>query len=249
MPRRGYHLCIASITTTVMAACGSPTDPEAAFPEGTPRQFFIVGEPVIDEAPGPVLVFKVTTPDSTPHRGWWPTTILVETDRGYSGEIQLAPYVCLDRSDRSDDFPFNLDWLACNRMGLNNATVLTKEQIEEVEQTIDGAFNFERRFKTMPGAQYGFYTGIGRPAINEAIRRVGELDFIDGEIYHPHQEPICVILDIFPPPPCPPWLLFRRMSFTFSAIPGESLPVSQGGWVRTTYTQPDGTTRSTVFEF
>jgi hypothetical protein len=148
---------------------------------------------------------------------------------------------------RSDEFPLNLWWWRCNRIGFNNATVLT-EQMEEVEHTIDGKFDFQYRFKTMPGAQYGFFTGVGRTAIHEAIQRVDQLSFISGDIHHPQSEPPRVKSDA-PPPPCPPWLLFGRMPFTYSEVAADSLLVSQDGWVRATYTQPDGTTRSTVFHF
>lgn len=238
-------------------ACDSVTGPEEVPPEGTPRQFFLVEDPEIflaerpnSSPPETQLAFRVTVPDSTAHSGWWPTRLLVETDRGYREELLLSPFACLEPSERFDEFPLNFEWLACNEIGINSTAVLSSEQIRQVEEMIDGWLDIHGEFQTQSGAWYFFFTGqVGRPAIREAIRRVEALDFIEGEVYHPTREPPCVTSDIVPPPPCPPWYLYTRRAFTLSEAAGDSIPVSDGGWIRATYTQPDGSKRVTTATF
>jgi hypothetical protein len=203
-----------------------------------------------------VVVFAVTTIDSTPHRGWWPTRLQVETDRGFTTELLLSPYACLDSitstsGSRSPGlgWPLSFDWWSCNQIGINNTTLLTMDQILQVEEVLPGRLMWLLPFKTMPGGQYRFRVGVGRAAIEQAIARAEALPFIDGEVYHPGAEPACVTSDVLPPPPCPPWWMLRYEYFTFSDTPGDSIPVSRGGWIRATYVQADGTRRVGVLEF
>jgi hypothetical protein len=194
-----------------------------------------------------LVALVLTTVDSTAHRGWWPTRLQVETDLGFSTELVVAPYVCIDSitsGPRSNEgWPLNFDWWSCDRVGINNAAPLTTDQFLRAEEALPGRLMWLYPFKTIPGGQYEFRVEVGRAAIEQAIANAKALPFIDGQVYHPRHEPPCVISDIVPPPPCPPWVMLRHEYFTFSNTPGDSIPVSPGGWIRATYIQADGTRR------
>jgi hypothetical protein len=244
-----------------LAACGQLADPQDNTPpEGTPRQFMLVQDPEVTFPTLPLLrpdsdvvVFILTVADSTPHRGWWPTRLQVESDRGFSAELLVAPNTCLDSITTGPraalEWPLNFDWWGCDRIGVVNTTLLTMSQVRQMEDRMQGRLMWLYPFKTMPGGQYEFRVSVGRSAIEQAMTATEALPFIQGEVYHPTKEPLCVISDDVPPPPCPPWLMARHEYFTFSDTPGDSIPVSHGGWIRATYTQADGTRRVGVLEF
>lgn len=228
--------------------------------QGNPTQFCLDGEPEIQflhnpDSPyvienEPALRFQVTAADSLPHQYWLPTSIRVETDQGFDDEISLVPFACINLiEDSQEDFPFNVEWWSCNRVNINNEQTFSENQITEIEDEIDGRLLYSREFKTMSGSQYIFdLSQIGKPAISEAIERLKGLSYISDDVSHSPQFPTCWLSDEIPPPPCPPWYLFKTINITFESSENEDLiPVQKGGWVRATYTQPDGTNISTTF--
>lgn len=248
--RFAIPLC-AILFIALHSACSSPAEPDSPPPpEGTVRQFRIIGDPLIFIPDGypDQLMFVVNAMDSTPHRNWWPTKIMIETDRGFQKESELAPFACIEPSERGPTFPLNFKWWSCNRIYIYNHSALTADQIAEINTMIGGRLVYHYEFKNMPGAQYLFAVATGRSAINKALKQLATLSYID-IAHHGENEPRCVLSDELPPPPCPPWYLFDRLPFTFSDTPGSSLPVSPQGWVRATYTQPNGERRSATFRF
>ncbi|HET8865718.1 MAG TPA: hypothetical protein VFM80_08455 [Gracilimonas sp.] len=158
---------------------------EKNFPEeGTPTQFCIEEAPQIDlvhdpESPyivvqEPALRFQVTYQDSTPHLNWLPTSLLVETDQGFSEEIMLIPFACIIPINGSlEEFPFDVEWWSCNEININNGEVLTEEQIKEIEKVANARLSVEYLFKSMKGGQYIFdLNQVGRAAIQEVIPRL-----------------------------------------------------------------------------
>lgn len=241
---------------------------EKNFPEeGTPTQFCIEEAPQIDlvhdpESPyvviqEPALRFQVTYQDSTPHLNWLPTSMLVETDQGFSEEVILIPFACIIPIDDSpEEFPFNVEWWSCNKININNSEILSGNQIQEIEELINGRLNSRREFKTMPGEQYLFELHeIGRPVINQAIEKIKNLSYIqpiEGEseeqnVSHAPQYPLCWLDDRIPPPPCPPWYFFKVFRISLEAERKDHIPVQEGGWVKASYTLPDGTVKSTTY--
>jgi len=252
----------------VFASCGiTDVEPINEFPEeGTPTQFFIVDDPEIHfgydpESPylplhEPLLRFAVVSRDSTPHRYWLPTNLHVETDQGYSEDLLLVPYACIIPIDGNnyEYFQFNFEWWSCNEFGINNRKVLNYEEIEEIERLTNSRITLNYPFKTMPGGQYGFelLNAVGRPAIEKAINIVKKLEYVIemeewGGVHHPNNFPICWLDDRLPPPPCPPWFLRWNIHISLDGEVDNKIPVQEGGWVRATYTQPDGSTRSSTF--
>jgi len=252
----------------VFASCGiTDVEPINEFPEeGTPTQFFLDGDPEIyfrhdPESPyiiddEPILRFIVYAQDSIPHLYWLPTHLHVETDQGYSENLLLKPYACIVpiEGNNYEHFQFNFEWWSCNEFGINNQKVLSEEEIEEIERLTNSRIIYNYPFKTMPGGQYGFelINAAGRPAIQEAINTVKKLDYViemeewEG-VHHPNNFPICWLDDRVPPPPCPPWYLVWNIRISLDGENDRKIPVQEGGWVRATYTQPDGSTRSTTF--
>jgi len=246
---------------------GSSDDPEEIFPEeGTPTQFFLDGEPKVyfehnPESPyipekEPMLSFVVHARDSIPHLYWLPTHLYVETDQGYSENLLLKPYACIVpiEGNNYEHFQFNFEWWSCNRFGINNRKVLNDEEIMEIERMTNSRIIYNYPFKTMPGGTYRFdlINAAGRPTIREAINIVKKLDYVIeteewGGVFHPNNFPICWLSDLVPPPPCPPWYLVWDIRISLDGENDRKIPVQEGGWVRATYTQPDGSTRSTTF--
>lgn len=247
---------------------GCVDTPENRLPsEGTPTQFCIEEKPEIQfvynpDSPyivvnEPALEFQVAARDSTPHLNWLPTTLLVETDQGFSEEITLVPFACIiSIDDSSREFPFNVAWWSCNKININNSEILSGSQIEEIEELINGRLNTRREFKTMPGEQYLFELHeIGRPVINQAIEKIKNLSYvqpIEGEseeqnVSHAPQYPLCWLDDRIPPPPCPPWHFFKVFRISLEGEKENHIPVQEGGWVKASYTLPDGTDKSTTF--
>ena len=200
----------------------------------------------------PELVFVVTAPDSTAQLNWWSTSLLVETDREYREEIVLRPYRCIVPNGQPEPYPLNYDWLACGQIGINNKALLTPEQVAEVERVAGGRLALVQELQYgeyAGGAQYFFETyAVGRPTLTRAIEQVRGLDFVRGEVYHPTAWPTCVLSDMIPPPPCPPWELSWALPMDYGdGEAGGEIPVRAGGWVRATYTEADGTVRTTTF--
>ena len=232
-----------------LAACGmllpDAYDQPSAITGNPPRQVLIKGTPEVRRHPDPdsmVFYVEVVARDSTPHLQWTPATALVETDRGYKEEALLVPYACLRPSDLGMGYPFNYEWMTCNRVGINNNSILSPGQIREIEEAVDGTLVAQFNFRSRPGAAYQFRVPVGQAQVAEAIRRVDQLPYTD-ETYHVPNAPICVLADVVPPPPCPPWLLAKKYHYTTGAASGDTLPVSPNGWIRVTYTLPDGSVR------
>ncbi|MBD3617518.1 MAG: hypothetical protein HUJ22_13205 [Gracilimonas sp.] len=244
--------------------------PENRLPsEGTPTQFCIEEKPEIQfvynpDSPyivvnEPALELQVVARDSTPHLNWLPTTLLVETDQGFSKEITLVPFACIVPIENSpEEFPFNVEWWSCNTININNGKVLTEEQIHKIETVTNAQLSVKYIFKSIEGGQYMFdLYEIGRPAIQQAIQNINQLPFITpiedekeewGEtVGHANQFPRCWLSDIIPPPPCPPWSFFKRIRISLEGEKENHIPVQEGGWVKATYTLPDGTVKSTIF--
>ncbi len=85
-----------------------------------------------------LLLFRVTVPDSVPHRDWLPTELVVQTDRGYNDTVLLIPFACLLTAPGTHEFPFNFEWLKCNVVGINTEVSLTAQQVHEVERAVSG---------------------------------------------------------------------------------------------------------------
>lgn len=205
----------------------------------------------------PALKFQVTYRDSTPHTNWLPTSLLVETDQGFSEEINLIPFACIIPIENSpEQFPFNVEWWSCHNINVNNAEILSISQIEEIEELINGRLISRREFKTMEGEQYLFeLQEIGQFVINQAIEKIINLSYIqpveseseEHDVSHAPKYPICWLDDRIPPLPCPPWELFKIFRISLEGERKDHIPVQEGGWVKASYTQPDGTVKSTTF--
>jgi hypothetical protein len=257
-PRRPRGLVGALLRHALLLAapaCRSATDGGDAHIQlrgEPPRQLALATGPEILRHPDPdsaVLLFRVTAPDSTLHRNWWPTALQIETDRGYRADVLLAPYACLLPSDDFPTFPLDFAWWSCDIVGVNTTAVWSKAEIAEAEQAVSGRKVEEYVFQTSPGAYYGFRVPVGLDATAEAVRRLARLPGVR-EAFRADNEPRCVLSDVIPPPPCDPWYLRARRAFTFAdPAGGDSLPVSPGGWVRATYEEPGGATRTATFRF
>lgn len=241
--------------------------PEKDLPEeGTPTQFCIEKAPEIDlvynpESPyivvqEPALRFQVTFSDSTPHINWLPTHLFVETDQGFSENLSLVPFACIiPIEDSTEEFPFNVEWWSCNEININNGEVLTEEQKQEIEGVANARLSVEYLFTSKPGGQYIFdLNQVGRPAIQEVIPKIKQLPYIkpvesedQKNVSHKNQFPRCWLSDIIPPPPCPPWYFFKRIRISLEGEKENHIPVQEGGWVKATYTLPDGTVKSTTY--
>ncbi len=250
-----YCLMWAAVLSGSAVACSDSTAPVTdPLPGNEPRQLVITDGPAVGVdygeifAPDTALVFSVTAQDSTPHVEAFPTRLLVETDRNYQSEVLLVPHACLEPTNSGLDFPFNFAWLACDEVGINTNRVLSADEISEVERRVEGKLSLQRQFRTMAGGTYIFKTPVGSHAIAVALRRVEKLPYVD-QAYRPPHSPPCVISDIVPPPPCPAWLLGRKMKFSHTDAPPDALPVSANGWIRVTYTQSNGVVKSTEFHF
>lgn len=249
----GMLLPLAGALSLFLASCRSSTEPELGgrINGNSPRQITVVGDPVIRRHQHPdsaVVYIEVIAPDSTPHAEWWPTMLLVETDRGYRQEVILVPHACLRPQDIGLGFPFNFEWLACDGIGINNNTLLSADHIKNIERLVNGKLSAQRNFLSQRGATYYFRVPVGPEAVAEAIRRVDRLSYMD-EVYHLPHTPPCVLADVVPPPPCPPWLLGKKFYYSFGSAATDALPVSPNGWVRATYTEPNGTRKITQFSF
>lgn len=240
------------------SGCGILSGNKDESSEGEITQFYLSENPKINlirasNSPYSIdslaLEFYVTARDSTPHLKWLPTEVLVETSRGYEENLVLPPHACLETKDNTDEYPYSYNWLACAKIGINSDVVLTLDQIDIVESKTKGRLNYVREYKQREGAQYYFDISTGRTAIQNAINEIKGLDFIEGEIYHPFESPRCVLSDIAPRPPCPPWWLNKWFEVSFEQNYGDAIPVSEDGWVKVTYTEPNDNKLSTTFSF
>jgi hypothetical protein len=240
---------------TALVACGSGTGPDDGeiIHGEMPRPLVLTTGPeirldtLLDSSI--YLLFRVTAPDSTFATSWWPTQLLVETDRGYQDTLVLTPSSCLLPESSGTSFPFTFTWWTCDIVGINTSEILSSDQLHQMEQAVSGQKLHMREFKTMPGALYDFRVPAGLTATAEAVRRLARFSGVN-DAFRENAEPLCFISDIIPPPPCDPWWLQTFRPFTFSDVAGgDSLPVRHGGWVRATYTQSDGTALTTTFQF
>lgn len=222
-----------------------------------PRQLFIVGTPDIVWAPEPVLypghrpdsqfvAVRVTAPDSFFARRWWPTEIVVETDREERRTVLLAPSRCILPDGAGTAFPLTFTWWICDQVGVNTRVLLSPERLRAFAEIAGGDTVLTWPFRTMPGGQYRFGVGVGQRATAEAVRRLsGIVEVV--EAFRIRNDPHCVRSDIVPPPPCDPWQLARRLAYVFERqARGDTLSLSRDGWIRVTYRQPDGTQRVTT---
>lgn len=230
------------------SSCGWFTEPQPSSIQGTPpRQIKLAAGPRMFRVPdSSIVVIEVTAQDSTLHRDWIPSTVVVATSRGFVGEFVMRPFACLEpTSDASTTaFPFNFSWLACDRVGLISATVLTDAEIRDIERALSGTRTLTFAFKTKPGAQYEFAVPVGRASTAQAMRVLRDLR-PGAEVYQPMQEPRCRTFDSSPPPPCPPWTLLLGRPFSVGSVSPDILPVEAGGWIEARYLEPSGVARIT----
>lgn len=246
-PARVIVALAITSASVALAACGMLPDEDrpSAIEGNPPRQFLIRGDPLIIRHRNPdsmVYAVKVIARDSTPHLEWTPTTALVETDRGYRKEALLVPYACLQPLDSEIGYPLTTQWLACDAVAINNSTILSHHQVREIEEAVNGKLFLQYNYRTFPGALYFFRVPVGQEQVAEAIRRIDRLPYTD-QTEHISHAPECVTSDVLPPPPCDPWFLTKRYHYTTGAASGDTLPVSPNGWIRVTYTLPNGSKR------
>jgi hypothetical protein len=239
-----------------VAACRSSTEPQARSKAAEPaRQLFLAAQPEILRGPGVAPVepgdtqyytVRVTARDSTFALRWWPTAILVETDRGDRRTLTLPPYACLLPEGAGREFPFTFTWWGCHQVGVNTRVALAPDRLREAERLAGGELMASYEFGPGPGAQYRFRVGTGLGVTAAAMERLKSLpEVIDA--FRLDASPECLLSDIVPPPPCDPWWLLRRLPYVVDRpAGGDTLSVGRGGWVRATYTQPDGSTLSTT---
>lgn len=225
-------------------ACGSAVGTQNLLPiQGTsPRQFPVSGDLQIQHHPDPdsaILIFSVTTIDSTPHIEWRPTTLRVESDLGYDSTVLAVPFTCLEPNNSGLSFPFNFTWRSCNRIGVETDSVLSESQVADLKAIVTGRLVESHPFQTVPGAFSIFKVPVGREATAEAVRRAQGFAYVRNA-FRISMDPECVRSDILPPPPCPPWFLFVRLPYSRQASPGDSIPVRSGGWVRARYIDVGG---------
>lgn len=160
--------------------------------------------------------------------------------------LRLKPIHCLLEDGPGTSFPLNFTWWTCDQVGINTITVLSPNRLREVVEVAGGDTVYTFRFQTRPGAQYAFRVGTGRAVTADAVRRLAELPEVEAA-FRLNSEPLCVISDILPPPPCPPWHLATSRPYVFDrGARGDTIPIGRHGWVRATYTQPDGSRRITT---
>ncbi len=246
--------------------------------EGTPTQFCIDDDIIIDfvyepESPfvianEPALNFAVVTKDSIPHLHWLPTRLLIETDQGYSEEINLNPFACIVPIEGSTaEFPFNVEWWSCDSININNAEALTESQKQEIEKVSDSRLTMELLLDSMDGGQYFFETNqIGRASVRESISKIQELPFIkpftDGDSavkavfgddleyavsHNLYFGAACWAQDVIPAASCPPWSLSNIFRISLDGAKENHIPVQVGGWVKASYILPDGSVKSATF--
>jgi len=237
-----------------LAACATgPSDGGTGPITGSaPRQVMLRSDPSIERHPNPdstLLVAVVGVFDSTLHRAWQPSQILVESDRGAHRVDLIAPTYCLLPEGGGLPFPRDFTWWSCYGTGINTDRLLTPSRVREIETLIGGRLSEFLAFQTMPGGFYGFSGVIGEAATAEAQRRLSTLSEVTAA-YRIEQTPFCILSDVVPPPPCPPWELALRIPFSFGPTPGgDTVAVSPTGWVRVTYTQLNGVSRTAQYNF
>lgn len=216
----------------------------------------------------PALSFTVVTKDSLPHLHWLPTRLLIETDQGYSEEIKLNPFACIVPIEGSTvEFPFNVEWWSCDSININNAEALTESQKQEIERVSDSRLTMELLLDSMDGGQYSFETNqIGRASVRESISKIQELPFIkpvadensavkavfgdDLEYVVSHNlyfGAACWAQDAVSAASCPLWSLSNIFRISLDGAKENHISVKEGGWVKASYTLPDGTVKSTKF--
>ena len=250
MAGRATFVAAGVAMALLLAGCSSSTEPSGSEPirASAPRQIAIVGDPVIERTESSnlsIVYLSVTAPDSTLHVRWWPTRLLVETDRGYRQDVLLIPDSCLEPQEIGLRFPFTFEWFQCDGIGLVNKTVLTVETIDQIEQLVSGRLSDQQIFYARPGAVYYFRVPLGREAVAEAMRRLDGLADTE-DVFHGTAAPLCVLTG---DRACPPWSLSKRLNYSFGAASRGTLPVSRGGWIRATYTEASGARKVTQLDF
>ena len=160
-------------------------------------------------------------------------------------EVLLIPDSCLEPQEIGLRFPFTFEWLQCDGIGLVNKTVLTVENIDQIEQLVSGRLLYQQFFQTRPGAVYYFRVPLGREAVAEAMRRLNGLADTE-DVFNGTAAPLCVLTG---DRACPPWSLSKRLNYSFGAASHGTLPVSRGGWIRATYTEPGGARKVSQLDF
>lgn len=242
---RQFLLLLGCVT-----GCSGSFDPGALDPiQGSPAaQVEIAQAPQLIPSADPESLFvgvTVTAFDSTLHRAWRPSRIFVTSDRGYAGDLLLVPNVCLEPQS-TGTFPYNFSWWTCDAAYVDAKAVLTSSEVESMDRALTASLLRSRPHLSRPGAGYFLRVPPGLPAVEEAVRRAKLFSFV-GTASRVSNDPACVLSDELPPPPCPRWMLEGRLSFTFGAPVGSSVPVSHGGWIRFTYVTPSNVQQVSTF--
>src|SRR5688572_8701657 len=111
---RRFRFAIVLGFWTWAVSCGGATDPDTSEIRGTPAEQLLIqsGPDLAELADSGLLVIRVVAWDSSFHRRWVPTTITIETSRGATRDVLLAPNVCLEPKNTASAFPFNFAWMA-----------------------------------------------------------------------------------------------------------------------------------------
>lgn len=247
--------CSAMLAACWMAACSGTTDPGQQATSSLLHSSFVVGDPeiffqkapfaVLGPLPDSFVALRVVVPDSTFAVRWWASEILLETDAGTRATVKLTPRDCLLPQNIGLVFPFTFTWWACDQVVLITNVVLSPARLREVMAIAGGDTVRTYLFRTSPGAYYVFRVDVGLTPTAEAVQRLSVLSEATGAA-RLDDSPICVLSDIVPQPKCPPWRLVATRPYVFDrAAGGDTVMLRRGGWVRATYTQPDGSTRTT----
>ncbi len=256
-PRRRLLLAPVAALGLSVGTCRSATAPQLPGVPTDPAQLPIVGAPEIlrwtaplarpgESRPDSAIAVRITAPDSSFALDWRPTELLLETSAGFHRTILLHPPACLVPNPASGmGFPFNFTWWVCDGVGINTSVVLTPERLREISAIAGGDTTWTVSFKTSPGGYYEFRVGVGKAVTEAAVRRLSALPEVT-EASRILNDPLCVISDIVPHPPCDPWRLVARHPYVLDRTAGgDTIPLQRGGWVRATYALPDGSTRVT----
>ena len=261
----------AVVAVLLAAACTSETTrpdetatPPAEQPGFPTRALRIDSGPVIRRAVPPLqnaalppdtmgLQFLVYVPDSSAAINGWSTGLLIETDRGYRAVIALTPPSCLVRLPEPASgpltFPHAFEWTECERVGVRTSVVLSAERLQALLTAAgDARLTTTWVFQTFPGAYYYVRVAPGVDAAERVRARLQGMPEVT-QVDRLTAPPWCVASLDDTPPPCPPWTLTGYRFYSYGAAHGDTIPVSRGGWVRATYTLPDGSRRTREYRF
>lgn len=109
----------------------------------------------------------------------------------------------------------------------------------ELERATGGSIFRETALTARPGAVVEVRVPIGEENTAAAVTEARSLDFVEAA-GRENADPSCVIADIVPPPPCPPWSLFATVGLGLGSA-GATPAIEPGDELEITYLQSDGT--------